>query len=71
MYFYSILESKAIMSSTHPSFQLQVTKVITTITRHTIHPEMLTEPATRSPTPVSLSTAAPSQTEPVKIPNHV
>lgn len=41
MYFYSILESKAIMSSTHASSQLQVTKVVTTITCHTIHPELL------------------------------
>lgn len=50
-----------------------MTKVVKTITRRTYHPAMVTgnllvksRPATRTPTPVSISTPAPSETEPVK-----
>lgn len=60
-------------SSTHSSLQLQVTKVVKTITLRTYHPMMVTdnllvEPrtATRTPTPVSVTTPTESETEPVK-----
>lgn len=59
------------MRCTHSSFQLQVTKVVKTITRHTFHPVMVIDnlsvksrPVTRTPTPVS----TPPEAEPVK--NH-
>uniref|UniRef100_A0A671YME6 ARVCF delta catenin family member b n=1 Tax=Sparus aurata TaxID=8175 RepID=A0A671YME6_SPAAU len=52
--------------------ETKVTKVVKTITRCTYHPVMVTDnllvnsrPATRTPTPVSISTPTPPETEPV------
>uniref|UniRef100_A0A671YR80 ARVCF delta catenin family member b n=1 Tax=Sparus aurata TaxID=8175 RepID=A0A671YR80_SPAAU len=54
------------------STNVKVTKVVKTITRCTYHPVMVTDnllvnsrPATRTPTPVSISTPTPPETEPV------
>lgn len=60
-------------SSTHSSLQLQVTKVVKTITHRTFYPVMVTDnllvesrPATRTPTPVPIATPPLLETEPVK-----
>ncbi|XP_071338196.1 ARVCF delta catenin family member b isoform X1 [Trachinotus anak] len=54
------------------STNVKVTKVVKTITRRTYHPVTVTDnllvesrPATRTPTPVSMSTPTTSETEPV------
>ncbi|XP_047449021.1 ARVCF delta catenin family member b isoform X3 [Mugil cephalus] len=52
--------------------ETKVTKVVKTVTRRTYHPLMVTDgllvesrPATRTPTPVSISSPTPSETDPV------
>lgn len=57
----------------HESLQLQVTKVVKTITCRTYHPLLVSDnllvesrPATRTPTPVTNSTPTLSETDPVK-----